>query len=89
MSKKTWESDELSAHFKDLLEETWVKGPQTVSSDGTDLAVVVHIDHWKLMQERTNPTLKEVLLGPGPRGDTPIPSRKDYRPRPIPDFSDD
>lgn len=89
MSKKTWKTDELSAQFDDLLHETWAKGPQTVSSDGTVLAVVVHIDHWKLMQERTNPTIKEVLLGPGPRGDIPIPSRKGYKARPIPDFSDD
>ena len=89
MSRKKWEADELSKHFDELLDATWATGPQLVAVEGTERAILVHIDHWKLIQERTKPTLKEALLGPGPRGDIPIPSRKGYRMRPVPDLSDD
>ena len=89
MSRKKWEVDELSTHFDELLNATWATGPQLVAVAGAERAVLVHIDHWRLMQERKKPTLKEALLGPGPRGDIPIPSRKSYKMRPAPDFSDD
>jgi len=46
-------------------------GPQVVTKRGQETAVLVPIDEWRSLQQRAQPTLKDLLLAPEPRFDLP------------------
>jgi len=81
-----WQLQDAKARFSELIEDTLKKGPQTVTRRGIDTAVVVSIDEWRRLQQNGRPTLKEVLLGPGPRFEIPIPKRGQLKHRKPPVF---
>jgi len=81
-----WQVQEAKARFSELLNTAIEKGPQIVSRRGVEAAVLVPIEEWRQMQERARPTLKEVLLGPGPRFNLRLPKRGTYRHRPVVEF---
>ena len=80
-----WQLQDAKARFSELIEDTLEKGPQVVTRRGIDTAVIVSIEEWRKMRERSRPTLKEVLLGPGPR-DIPLPKRGIHKSRKPPVF---
>jgi hypothetical protein len=53
-----------------------------VTRRGIDTAVVVSVKEWRRLSEASRPTLKEVLLGPGPRFTIPLPPRGKGKSRP-------
>jgi len=47
---------------------------------------MVPIEEWKRLQAAARPSLKDLLLGPGPRFDDLVPPRRKLRHRPIVEF---
>jgi antitoxin Phd len=94
----TWQLQEATARFSELLDASLHEGPQIVAHDGKEMAVLVPIDEWKRLQGKPSAseepesteqklTLKDVLLGPGPRfDDMMIPERGHWRHREPPEF---
>jgi antitoxin Phd len=70
-----WPVQDAKAHFNDLLEACLRDGPQMLTTDGAETAVLVPIEEWRRLQGRTRPTLKELLLAEGARGDIPAHKR--------------
>lgn len=70
-----WQLQDAKARFSELIDDTLAKGPQLVTRRGLDTAVVVSVEEWRRLNEAGRPTLKEVLLGPGPRFNLSLPPR--------------
>lgn len=81
----SWQVQDAKARFSEFLDATIKKGPQVVTRRGVETAVLVPIEEWNRLQAAARPSLKEVLLGPGPR-DIPVPQRGKLRRRPIVEF---
>lgn len=60
--------------------------PQVVTKRGAETAVLVPLDEWKRLQASARPSLKDFLLGDGPRFDLELPDRKKMRMRKPPTF---
>jgi len=70
-----WQLQEAKARFSELIDDTLEKGPQVITRRGVDTAVIVSVEQWRRAQPSERRTLKDVLLGPGPRFDMAIPKR--------------
>ena len=77
-----WQLQDAKARFSELVDATIEKGPQIVTRRGIETVVLVPIEDWRRLQESTRPSVKELLLGPGPRFDNLIPQRRSLRRRP-------
>jgi antitoxin Phd len=62
------------------------KGPQAVTRRGVETAVLVPIEKWRRLQERSRPNLKSLLLEPGARVEKLIFERGHLKRRPPMDF---
>jgi len=58
-----------------------------VTRRGVEAAVLVPIEEWCRIKQSSRPTLKELLLGDGPRFDLEIPKRTKWKLRPPIDSS--
>jgi antitoxin Phd len=76
-----WQVQHAKARFTEFLNQTLREGPQVVTRRGVETAVLVSIEEWRRLKE-ARPTLKDVLLGDGPRFDIPIPKRGRLKSRP-------
>jgi prevent-host-death family protein len=82
---KGWPVQDAKARFSELLETSLREGPQVVTKRGTEVAVLVPITDWQLLQRTARPTLKQLLLADEPRGDHLVPARGKRRRRaPVP-----
>ena len=81
-----WQVQDAKARFSELLEITLRKGPQVVTRRGVETAVLVPIEQWQRLQRSARPSLKELLLGSGPRFDNLVPERRQFRRRAPVDF---
>ncbi len=79
---KSWPVQDAKARFSELLDTCINEGPQYVTRRGTETAVLVPIEEWRRVQELARPTLKDLLLGEGPRFDLDLPARGQMRRRP-------
>jgi len=82
----SWQVQDAKARFSEFLDATIKKGPQIVTRRGIETAVMVPIEEWKRLQAAARPSLKDLLLGPGPRFDDLVPPRRKLRHRPIVEF---
>jgi len=82
----SWQLQDAKARFSEFLDAALTKGPQVVTRRGVEAAVLVPIDEWRRIQHASRPNIKELLLGPGPRFDLPIPKRRKWKSRPPIDF---
>jgi antitoxin Phd len=80
---KTWQAEDATSSFSELLDACLRNGPQVVTQRGVEAAVLVPIEEWRRLQRQSQPTLKELLLGDGPRFDRLVPPRRAWRPRPL------
>jgi antitoxin Phd len=63
----SWQLQKVKARFSEFLDATLKNGPQVVTRRGVETAVLVPIEEWRRLQNAARPTLKELLLGEGPR----------------------
>ena len=82
----SWQVQDAKARFSEFLDASIKKGPQIVTRRGIETAVLVPIEEWNRLQAAARPSLKEWLLGPGPRFDNIVPPRGKYRRRPVVEF---
>ncbi len=82
----SWQLQDAKARFSEFLDAALTKGPQVVTRRGVEAAVLVPIDEWRRIQQSRHPNIKELLLGPGPRFDLPVPKRRKWKRRPPIDF---
>lgn len=75
-----WQVQDAKARFSEFLNQTLKEGPQVVTRRGVETAVLVSIEEWRRLNG-VRPTLKDVLLGDGPRFEIPLPKRGQYRRR--------
>jgi antitoxin Phd len=83
---RTWQVQDAKARFSELLDACPKEGPQMVTRRGVEAAVLVPIEEWRRLQRRSRPTLKELLLGEGPRFEALVPPRRSWRRRPPPEL---
>jgi prevent-host-death family protein len=82
----SWQVQDAKARFSELLDAAIRNGPQVVTRRGIETAVLVPIQEWRRMQHSARPTLKDLLIGPGPRFENLIPERRRFRRRPAIEF---
>ncbi len=82
----SWQVQDAKARFSEFLDATIKKGPQVVTRRGIETAVMVPIEEWNRLQAAARPSLKALLLGPGPRFENLVPERGKLRRRPIVEF---
>lgn len=89
-TNKRWPIQDAEAHFSDFLEVSLREGPQILTRQGTETAVLLPVGEWRRLQESewqdpgpktALPTLKELLLADSPRGEIPLPDRRRWRRR--------
>ncbi len=82
----SWQVQDAKARFSELLDATVKNGPQVVTRRGIETAVLVPIQEWHRLQNAARPSLKDLLVGPGPRFENLIPERRRFRRRPSVEF---
>ncbi len=80
-----WREKDATGRFSEVLSKALQEGPQMIERAGKEVAVLVSIHEWRKLQEKSM-SLKDVLLAQEPKFEIPIPSRKRYRSRPIPEL---
>lgn len=83
----SWQLQDAKARFSEFLDAALTKGPQVVTRRGVEAAVLVPIEEWRRIKQSSRPSIKELLLGPGPRFDLKLPKRGQRKHRPPIDFS--
>ena len=83
MIMKHWPVQDAKARFSELLRASLSDGPQMVTLHGQDAAVLVPVEEWKRLQKGARPSLKDILLGDGPRFDLELEPRLTLTPRPV------
>ena len=73
---RRWPVQDAKVRFGELLEASLNEGPQIVTEQGVEAAVLVSIEQWRKLQSSAQPTLKELLLADSPRAEIPIPTRQ-------------
>ena len=76
-----WQVQDAKARFSEFLDTAIRKGPQIVTRRGVEAAVLIPIEEWNRLRSSARPSLKEILLGPGPRFELSLPDRGSYRHR--------
>lgn len=88
---------DITTRLADLVDAAAKQGPQVVTKDGSETAVIVSINDWKLIrageawrvnlpEDTSKPILKDPLLDPNGPKDIYIPPRGRYRHRPPIEF---
>lgn len=80
---KHWPVQDAKARFSELLRASLKDGPQMVTLRGQEAAVLVPAAEWRRLQQAGKPTLKDILLGDGPRFDLELEPRLRLTPRPV------
>lgn len=73
---------DISARLSDVVETTLKEGPQIVTKDGKEAAVLVSIEEWNRLKAQNQRSIKRVLLDPNGPHDLYIPPRRRFRVRP-------
>jgi antitoxin Phd len=81
-----WQVQDAKARFSELLDATIKNGPQVVTRRGIETAVLVPIEEWRRLRDSSRPSLKELLVGPGPRFENLVPKRRNIRRRSLVEF---
>lgn len=80
---KHWPVQDAKARFSELLRTSLSDGPQMVTLRGQEAAVLVPADEWRRLQQTARPSLKDILLGDGPRFELDLETRPVLTPRPV------
>jgi antitoxin Phd len=82
----SWPVQDAKARFSEFLDRCLSEGPQTVTRRGVEAAVLVPVREWRRIKQSAQPTLKELLLGDGPRFDLEVQPRSRLARRPPVEF---
>jgi len=82
----SWPVQDAKARFSQMLETCLKEGAQIVTKRGADAAVLVPMQEWQRLTRAAKPTLKELLLADGARGELSVPKRGGRRRRVPRDF---
>ena len=72
-----WQVQEAKARFGEFLAAAERDGPQIVTRQGVETAVLVPIAQWRSMEKRTKRNIKELLLAPEARTENLTPPRSE------------
>lgn len=64
-----WTVEQVQDQFDEMLDRSQSEGPQFVTREGLEVAVLVSIGDWERVRHLTVPTVKELLLADEPRTD--------------------
>ena len=70
---KSWPVQDAKARFSEMLDICLNEGPQLITRRGADAAVLVPLKDWQSLKRAAKPTLKELLLADGARGELNVP----------------
>ena len=76
-----WPEEDVKSRFDELLDATLADGPQFVTRDGVETAVVIEVKQWRRLEKAGRSNLKQLLLAPEARTENLTPPRKRYRRR--------
>jgi len=79
---------EPKARFSEFLGAALKEGPQVVTRRGVEAAVLLPIEEWRRLQRESQPNIKELLLGEGPRFEDVVPKRGGGKRRQATGFSE-
>ena len=82
MSEADWTVAEAKAKFSELIERARSRGPQTITKNGRDAAVVVSAEEWRRKTERVGTLADFFAASPLRNSGLKIPRSK-QSPRPI------
>jgi prevent-host-death family protein len=71
-----WQLQEAKSKFSEFLDSSLTDGPQVVTRRGVETAVLVRIEDFRALQKAAKPSIKEFLLGDGPRFELALPDRR-------------
>ncbi len=77
--EKQWQLEEAETRFKEMLAESDAHGPIIIVKDGVKVGALLPFEHWRRLELRANPDIKEVLLAPEPRTEDLVPPRPKRR----------
>jgi len=72
---RSWPIKDAEVRLSEVLEAARKDGPQVLTDEGHEAAVLVPIEDWRRLQKPAKRTLKELLLAETPRFDFPLPTR--------------
>jgi len=75
-----WQLQDAKSRFSEFLNACLEKGPQVVTRRGIETAVLVRIEDWRALQKAARPSVRDLLLGDGPRFELELPDRRSLRP---------
>ncbi len=84
--EKHWQIEEAETRFREILEESDAHGPIIIVKDGVKVGALLPYEHWRRLELRAEPDLKELLLEPEPRTENLVPPRRNFPRRPPPVF---
>jgi antitoxin Phd len=64
-----WAFEAAKAQFSKFRGTCLRDGPQMMTKDGVEVAVLVPVEEWRRLQRSARPTLKALLLSERPRWD--------------------
>jgi prevent-host-death family protein len=70
-----WPAQDAEACFSERLDASVTDGPQLVTRQGIEAAVLVPIDEWRRLQATARPSLKQLLLADDARAARLVPER--------------
>lgn len=70
-----WPVQDAKARFSELLDACVSEGPQVLTRQGNETAVLVPIEEWRRLQAIARPSLKQLLLADSARTDSLVPDR--------------
>jgi antitoxin Phd len=76
-----WKVQDAQARFSEFLQVTLKQGPQVVTKDGIETAVLLSIEEWRRLQREARPSHKQLLLAPQPRFEGLAPERRPFHRR--------
>ena len=71
----SWPVHDAEARFNEFLDACVKEGPQVVTRQGTETAVLIPIEIWHHLQATARPSLKQLLLTDAARIEELVPER--------------
>ena len=84
MEDTQWQLEEAETRFREMLAESDEKGPIIIVENGVKVGALLPYEHWRRLELRAGPDLKDVLLAPEPRTENLVPPRRGFPMRPPP-----